>query len=235
MDQGGYSSVKKPAQPADKMQDPAPSVAAPTEYPSTQISKPTGEFLAGSGGDEYRIGPNDLLQVEVFQVKELSGQERVNARGEITLPLVGAITVGGLTQSEAEKAIAAALSKDFLHDPQVNIYIEEYTSQRVTVMGQVDKPGVFPLKGATTLLQAIAMAGGFDKLADTSEVVVFRAASSGEVTGYVVDVEKIESGDVDDPYVTNDDRIVVPKSGSREFIETLSSTLRGFIGFTSYQ
>jgi polysaccharide export outer membrane protein len=148
---------------------------------------------------------------------------------------VGSITVGGLTQSEAEGAIAAILAKDYLQDPQVNIYIEEFTSQRVTVMGQVDKPGVYPLKGATTLLQAIALAGGFDKLADPKDVVVFRAVSEGGVTGYVVDVTQIESGELDDPYVRNDDRVVVPKSGSRELIDTIANTLRGFIGFTSYQ
>jgi len=155
------------------------------------MSSLTDEFLEVSSGSEYRIGPHDLLEIKVFQAEELSGQERVNSRGEISLPLVGKITVGGLTQVEAEQAIAAALRKDFLQDPQVNVYIEEHTSQRVTVMGQVDEPGVYPLKGATTLLQAIAMAGGFERLADTTEVVVFRSSAGGEVTGYVIDVAQI--------------------------------------------
>jgi polysaccharide export outer membrane protein len=199
------------------------------------MSPLTDEFLNTSGSHEYRIGPNDLLQIEVFQVEELSGEERVNSRGEISLPLVGPIIVGGLTQVEAEETIAAALRKDFLQDPQVNVYIEEHTSQRVTVMGQVDEPGVYPLQGATTLLQALALAGGFDRLADTEEVVVFRSTAPGSVTGYVVDTKKIESGEIADPFVRNDDKIVVPKSGSREFIESISSTLRGFVGFTAYQ
>ncbi len=213
--------------------EPMPAAAAPAAAAPvwTQPSMRTeGIMNSSTARDDYRIGPNDLLLIEVFQVDELSGQERVNAGGQIVLPLIGPVTVGGLTQSEAEQLIARELARDFLQDPQVNIYIEEYTSQRVTVMGSVESPGVFPIKGPTTLLQAIAMAGGIDRLGDTEAVVVFRTEPEG-VVGYVLNMEEIEEGQRRDPLVQNDDRIVVPKSGSKELVESISNTLRGFIRF----
>jgi polysaccharide export outer membrane protein len=202
--------------------------AAPAWTPPAMRTE--GGMTSSTAREDYRIGPNDLLLIEVFQVEELSGQERVNAGGQIILPLIGPVTVGGLTQSEAEQVIARELERDFLQNPQVNIYIEEYISQRVTVMGSVMAPGVFPLQGPTTLLQAIAMAGGIDKLADTEAVVVFRAEPEG-VVGYVLNLDEIQEGQTQDPLVQNDDRIVVPKSGSKEMVESIANTLRGFIRF----
>ena len=73
-------------------------------------------MTSSTAREDYRIGPNDLLLIEVIQVEELSGQERVNAGGQIILPLIGAVTVGGLTQSEAEQLIAQELARDYLQD-----------------------------------------------------------------------------------------------------------------------
>jgi polysaccharide export outer membrane protein len=236
------------SEPAQKKSAPRPATGdAPPEAPSestpaaaapaaatpvwTQPSMRTeGIMTSSTARDDYRIGPNDLLLIEVFQVEELSGQERVNAGGQIVLPLIGPVTVGGLTQSQAEQLIARELARDYLQDPQVNIYIEEYTSQRVTVMGSVESPGVFPIQGPTTLLQAIAMAGGIDKLADTEAVVVFRTEPEG-VVGYILNLDEIQEGQTQDPLVQNDDRVVVPKSGSKEMVESIANTLRGFIRF----
>ncbi|MEM1113383.1 MAG: polysaccharide biosynthesis/export family protein [Pseudomonadota bacterium] len=181
--------------------------------------------------DDYRIGPADELEIEVFQVDELSGVEKVNSRGYIRMPLLGPVKVAGLTTEQAEDLLADLYGVDYLQDPQVNIDIADYASQQVTLLGAVDEPGVYPLKGRTTLLQALALAGGTERLADEEEIVVFRTNDGGEVVGYIVNLEEILSGSKPDPEVIGNDRIVVPESGSKSFVKGVSDTLRGFIGF----
>ena len=194
---------------------------------------------AGSGSviisnKEYHIGPSDKLEIEVFQVPDLSGIETVNSRGYINMPLIGMVPVAGLTEQQAEQLIADKLGKDFLQDPQVNIDIIEYVSQQITILGSVKAPGVYPLKGRTTLLQAIAMAGGPERIADEEEIVVFRTDKTGAVAGYIVNLEDIQAGKKKDPEMIGNDRIVVPESGSRALIKGVSDTLRGFVGFRPY-
>ena len=194
---------------------------------------------AGSGSviisnQEYHIGASDKLEIEVFQVPDLSGVETVNSRGYINMPLIGMVPVAGLTEQQAEQLIADKLGKDFLQDPQVNIDIIEYVSQQITILGSVKAPGVYPLKGRTTLLQAIALAGGPERIADEEEIVVFRTDKTGAVAGYIVNLEEIQAGKKKDPEMIGNDRIVVPESGSRALIKGVSDTLRGFVGFRPY-
>jgi polysaccharide export outer membrane protein len=181
---------------------------------------------------EYRIGSHDVLQIEVFQVEELNHTTRVNSRGYISVPLLGQVEVGGLTVGEAERRIADALGRDYLQNPHVSIFVAEYESQKFTVEGEVKDPGVFPIKGPTTLLQAIAMADGLAKLADDEEIVLFRTdGNTGRTAGFIVDINKLRSGEKEDPLIANGDMIVVPQAGNKAFIEGLANTLRGFIGF----
>lgn len=204
-----------------------PSTA--TENRDSEINNigPLPESLPDSW--EYRIGTNDLLKVSIFRVNELSSRKRVNSQGMITLPLIGQIRVGGLTVGEAQNLISERLKQGFLQEPQVNVYIEEQTSQRVTVSGAVTKPGVFPIAGAITLLQAIALAGGPTSLASTNEVIVLRTDTEGRDRIYIADFREIERGDRADPLLSRDDRIIVPESDSRIFIKGLTETLRGFV------
>lgn len=178
----------------------------------------------------YRIGPHDLLKIEVFQVEELSSEERVNDTGFVTMPLIGTLKVGGLTPGEAEDAIERVLGQTYLQDPQVNVFVSEYASQDVTVTGSVNKPGVYPLTGRTTLLQAIALAGGFNEVAKEEEVVVFREQQGGgSVKAYVVNVEAIQEGQLSDPVIVGDDRVVVPKSGTDVFLKGVGAVLKGWV------
>jgi polysaccharide export outer membrane protein len=174
----------------------------------------------------YRIGPDDLLKIEVFEVEELSSEERVSEDGFIVMPLIGGVRLGGLTPREAEREIAQALGRNYLQNPQVNVFVSEYASQDVTVTGSVKQPGVYPIKGRTTLLQAIAMAGGIDKLAREEEVVIFRDQGTSNAKAYVVDLEKIHEGTLVDPVLVADDRIVVPESGTAAFFEGLKDYIR---------
>lgn len=164
---------------------------------------------------DYRIGPEDLLEVQVFGVDQLSRTVRVNARGQVSLPLIGAIEVAGMTAQEAERAITAKLAESYLQNPQVSLFIKEFTTQRVTIEGAVNRPGVYPLRGQSTLLTSIALAGGQGGLSDMSEVMLFRADAAGKRVATVHDVERIRRGEAEDPPIYNDDLIVVNRSPSR--------------------
>lgn len=179
----------------------------------------------------YRIGPGDLLDIKVFQADELSSEERVNDAGSIALPLVGPVQVGGLTPIEAEAKIAKILGKSYLQNPQVNIFVKQYANQNVTVAGAVTKPGVFPLTGRTTLLQAVAMAQGVTNLANDKQVIIFRSHGGKGTKAYIVNLAKIEQGKLADPPLVADDRVVVPESGAAVFFDAITGTLKGFISF----
>lgn len=188
-----------------------------------------GVPAAGSGMAGHRISPGDVLTVTVFQVEDLSTEQRVTERGVIVLPLVGPIAVAGLTTEQAKGRIEQALGKDYLQNPQVNIFVSEYANMNVTVGGQVESPGVFPLTGQTTLMQAIAQAGGVTTLANPKEVIVFRNGPANAANAYVVDLKAVERGELGDPLLAAQDKVVVAKSGTRAFIKGATDTLRGFV------
>ena len=164
---------------------------------------------------DYRIGTEDLLEVQVFGVDQLSRTVRVNSGGFVSLPLIGSVEVGNLTAQEAEALIAARLADTYLQNPQVSLFIKEYTNQRVTVEGAVKNPGIYPLRGQTTLLRTLAMAGGQASLSDMHEVMLFRSDASGKRNSQVFDVERIRRGEAEDPAVVNDDVIVVNRDKAR--------------------
>jgi polysaccharide export outer membrane protein len=167
---------------------------------------------------DYRIGPEDLLEVQVFGVDQLTRTVRVNGRGMVSLPLIGSIEVGGLTAQQAEALVVAKLGESYLQDPQVSLFIKEYTSQRVIIEGAVVKPGVYPLRGPTTLLQSLAIAGGQGQLSDMAEVMLFRTDTGGKRETLVYNVEKIRAGEIADPVVVNEDMIVVKRSPGRTLL-----------------
>src|SRR4029077_20395305 len=140
----------------------------------------------------------------VFGVDTLKRDVRVNSRGAISLPLIGVVIVGGLTGQEAETLIATKYEKDFLQDPQVSVFIKEYTSQRITLEGAVAKPGIYPIRGDTSLMQAIAIAGGQGQLSDLNEVMVYRREGA-EKKIYKFDLDKIRAGEAEDPSIVNED------------------------------
>ena len=204
---------------------------APLAAPPTVAPKP---IPATNELDEYRIGAQDLIEISVFQVQELTRSVRVNAQGMITLPLLGQVHAGGLTANELEMALAAKLSENLLQDPQVSVFIKEFVSQRVVIDGSVVKIGAYPLSGKTTLLQAIAMAGGLDPLADPSTVHVVREKPTGEREVYTFDLLAIRDGGAADPLIKGNDTITVEKSAARAFFKGATDTLRGFISFGQY-
>ena len=119
--------------------------------------------LLSSGKDlyrDYKIGPEDLLEISVFEEEKLNKTVRVSSQGNITLPLLGVLRVKGLTANELEKEIRELLAEKYLQNPNVNVFIKEYRSQRISIMGAVEKPGIFDVGGQKTILDLLAMAGG---------------------------------------------------------------------------
>ena len=109
---------------------------------------------------DYKIGPEDLLEISVFEEEKLNKTVRVSSQGNISLPLLGVLRVKGLTANELEKEIRDLLAEKYLQDPHVGVFIKEYRSQRISVIGMVEKPGVLEVTGPKTILDILAQAGG---------------------------------------------------------------------------
>lgn len=192
------------------------------------VTLPPPDTTAASGAYEgatdYRVGAQDLLEISVFGVDELKHQARVNSNGMINVPLVGSVMAGGRTVPELEKDLAARYADGYLQNPQVTVFVKEFTSQRVTLEGAFKKPGIYPLTGRTTLLQAVAMAEGTDEFADLQGVVLFRNID-GKRMAAAYDLNLVRRGELDDPQVYGDDMIVIERSGSksafREFLRSV--------------
>jgi polysaccharide biosynthesis/export protein len=109
---------------------------------------------------DYKIGPEDLIEISVFEEEKLNKTVRVSSQGNISLPLLGILRVKGLTANELEKEIRELLAEKYLRDPHVSVFIKEYRSQRISVIGAVEKPGPYDVTGQKTILNILGMAGG---------------------------------------------------------------------------
>ena len=141
---------------------------------------------------EYRIGPKDLLEIKVQEVPELSSLGvRVSEDGSITLPLAGNIGLAGMTKDEVEKLIARVLiERNLVKNPQVSVFIKEYQSQVVSLIGAVTKPGIYQLVGRVTLLDIISQAGGFKENA-ANEIFVLREGKGEAAATIRIDLEDL--------------------------------------------
>lgn len=183
-----------------------------------------------SGVNNYRISPYDLIAVDVFQAEELSQEVRVNPNGNIALPLVGTMKAAGLTQEQLTQTIKSKLSAKYMQNPQVSVFIKEFNDQEVTVEGEVKKPGVYPIKGKMTLVQAIAKSEGLSDLADENKVILFRAPGKA----YLLSMDAIRKGQMKDPYLKSNDKIIVQTSRSRRWIKDVTGAIRGVVAPVSF-
>ena len=193
---------------------------------SAQLAKVADTFTSAAtpGNSAYKIGPLDVLDISVFKVPELSRTVQVSDVGTINLPLVGETKAAGRTAREVERDLTAKLGAKYLQSPQVTVLVKEYNSQRVTVEGAVKKPGVYPLRGKTSLLQFVAMVEGLNDVSDPSNVVVFRAVK-GKRTAARFDVDEIRAGRVDDPIIQEGDIIVVNESAGKAIYQSFLKAL----------
>ena len=158
----------------------------------------------------YKIGPLDTLDISVFQVPDLTKSVQVSGTGTINLPLVGEIAVAGRTAQEVERDLTSRLGAKYLQNPQVTVYVKDYNSQRVTITGEVGKPGVYPIKGTTSLLQMVATAGGLNGTSDSTVLVI--RESDGKRSAAKFDVSAIQNGKAEDPTLQAGDSIVAGTS-----------------------
>jgi len=198
------------------------TAAAGSSLPAPDTTSASGAY---QGATDYRVGAQDLLSISVFGVQDLTKEVRVNSNGQISLPLIGAVMAGGRTIPELEAELARKYSDGYLQKPQVSVFVKEFTSQRVTLEGAIAKPGIYPITGKTTLLQAIALAGGVDdKTADLGGIVLMRQVD-GKRMAAAYDLRQVRKGVIDDPLIYGDDIIVVEQSASktalRRFIESI--------------
>ena len=180
---------------------------------------------AYKGATDYRIGAQDLLAISVFGVQELNKEVRVNSNGQISLPLIGGVMAGGRTIPELEDDLARKYSTGYLQNPQVSVFVKEFTSQRITLEGAFNKPGIYPITGRTTLLQGIAMGGGLnDQLADPGGIVVMRSVG-GKRMAAVYDLRQVRRGTVENPELYGDDIVVVEQSGSKTMFRRIIESI----------
>ena len=214
--ESGNSPAAKPA-PFQPSQAGAMGSAV-AKAPQFQTTAPVPLPLSSVSKD-YRLTSSDLVEVEVFEMENLKRSVRINAAGTVRLPLVGSLVIGGLTVPEAESLIAKAYAEKYLQDPQVSVFVKEYTTERITVEGAVGRPGIIPLSGPMTLLRVMALSGGFGPIANTSEVMIYRVNENNVRQVAVFDVEEIRAGKAEDPVVKGDDLIVVQRDKTRALLK----------------
>lgn len=172
---------------------------------------------APSVSADYLIGPDDQLDVTVFQIADLSRSVQVDSSGKILLPLVGQLNASGKTPDQLSGDIATQLKAKYVKNPMVTVTVRDSASQKVTVDGAVVTPGIYPLSGTTTLMQAIALAKGIDQKTSNEHKVALYRLVNGARYGTTYDLAAIRSGKAADPTVYGRDIIVVPTSGAKTF------------------
>lgn len=170
-----------------------------------------GPARAASG--DYILGPGDVIRINVYDHPDLVTEARISESGTISFPLLGEIKIGGDTTNKAEARIAAALSRrGLVKEPQINITVEQYKSQQISVLGQVNRPGRYPIEGPATVTDLLAMAQGINAAGSDTVILVHRGG--GKTARRPVDTVALFEGHGDgkDPTVGNGDIIYVPRA-----------------------
>ncbi|MER9228554.1 polysaccharide export protein [Mesorhizobium sp. M0664] len=175
-------------------------------------------------GSEQPLSPNDVLEVNVFQVDNLNRTVQVDSGGQISLPLIGTITAAGKTVRQLEQEIETAYGAKYLQSPDVTIFVKESIGQRITVDGEVNKAGIYPVSSNSSLIDAIALAGGFNTVGDAKKVFVYRNIGPNTLVANY-NVEEIRGGKSRNPRIYGGDKIVVFASKSKIAMNNLKDAL----------
>ncbi|HXG30105.1 MAG TPA: SLBB domain-containing protein [Thermodesulfobacteriota bacterium] len=170
------------------------------------------ESFTSSVNEDYRIGPGDLLDIKVYEAADLSGEVRVSSRGTVTYPLLGEIELGGLTTRESEERLQELIGAKYVKDPHVSVFVKEYRSKQVAVVGAVNRPGNYELLGKGSILDALAMAGGLKEEAGKL-LYLSRHGQNGQIE---IDLDRLlVKGDTQlNLPVSMGDMIFVPEAGT---------------------
>jgi len=152
---------------------------------------PIPTLVAGEG--DYILSSGDTLNLMVYKEPDLNMQSKIARDGRVQLPLLGEVKVAGMSVREAQEHIRKLLNADYVVDPQVYLNIVSYTQRKFTIIGQVTRPGSYELQGTESLgiLEAVGMAGGFSRIADTKNITVKRSVE-GKTQTIKVNTKKLE-------------------------------------------
>ena len=194
-----YSMMDKESHKIDELNEQLLAAAAPSEDRS-----------------DYVLGPGDLIEITVFEAKELTTKVRVSSRGFVTLNLLNEVELKGLTAREAEKKIEELYGAKYIRDPHVSIFVEESFSQRVTLVGEVKTPGTYDYKSKQRLLDVLALAGGLTEKAGTTVQIRRMNAKEGQDNLVMVDLDRlIKQGNTAlNVEINGGDVIHVPEAGT---------------------
>ncbi len=157
------------------------------------------------------LGADDVIEVRVYQEKELSGLYRVGADGTISYPLIGVVKVSGLTPTELTTTLTGLLKADYLRNPQISVFVKEFNSKKVFVLGEVRKPGTFRYEDRMTIVQAVTLAGGLKSLAAKDRLILTRVVD-GDEQKFVVPFKEISQGISKNVLLRPGDIVFVPES-----------------------
>lgn len=189
----------------------------------TQTSLPLGAQAyatipsadAAPPASRYLLGANDTISLKVFQEPDLSVEAlQIDPAGNVDLPMLGSVRAQGMSASELARSLEQSLTR-YLRDPQVSVALVQ-SGQTIAVEGAVKQPGVFPIRGRATLLEALALAQSPTSVAANDEIFVFRTID-GKRAGARFDVRRIRAGIDPDPEILPGDQVVVGFAGLKEF------------------
>jgi polysaccharide biosynthesis/export protein len=168
---------------------------------------------AAPAADDYRLGPGDVVKITVYGIDDLNTEVEISQDGKIMFPLLGEVNIGGLTKGDAVKTIAKRLvDGEFVPNPYVNLLVTQYQARQVSVMGEVNKPGKYPISRPSSVTDLLAMAGGATAKG-SGKIVLIKHDADGSTTRREVDIEKLlASADMS--------RNVVVESGDIIFVPT---------------
>ena len=171
------SPLKKPAPPEASVSAPGAASSAPVAASGAKMPQAVEKSSLIVTRD-YIMGPEDVLEITVWRNQDLSRLVQVRPDGRISLPLIGDVTAVGKTPTQLTEDISTKL-KEYKENPSVAIIVKEVNSYAIYLLGEVGRPGKYPLKSKTTLLQGITIAGGFTPMAARNRLVVFRFNDNG--------------------------------------------------------
>jgi polysaccharide export outer membrane protein len=191
----------------------ADTAGGPIPY-NVALAAPDAPTVAPLESD-YRIAPMDTVSVKVFKSQDITGDYQVDLTGHISLPLVGEVQAANMTTAQLDERLTQLLGQKYFEHPDVSVGIKASTRRSVTVDGAVKQAGTFPLAGPTSLMQAVALAGGTTEDANARRVAIFRTIG-GQRQAAAFDLAAIRHGQGKDPPIYPGDIVVVDGSSIKE-------------------
>jgi polysaccharide export outer membrane protein len=195
----------------------------PIAYSPTSFGVPDAPTVVPLGAG-YKMAPLDTVTIKVFKMPDLSGDFEVDLTGQISVPLIGAVTATDYTTAQLDEALTQKLGAKYLENPDVSVALKSSSSRSVTVDGAVNRAGSFPANGQLTLMQAVAQAGGATTEANIRRVAVFRTIG-GKRQAAAFDLASIRRGEMVDPPIYAGDIVVVDGSSIKALQKQLLNSL----------